>query len=358
LKKNFLLPKMGILLTLLLSACQQTGAGPRTWIDQPLDDSIFPLQPIILQAHASDNDGVTSIEFYLEDQTLIEAGTGGGRMGQAIYEWHPPGEGEYTIYARATDNAGNTGMPAISSITIGEKFSQLELPVPEPPEIEEQSDEEEEEDPIQVAKESPAGPSVTSSQAINCRAGPDTAFEVEAVLKKDDPAEVIGRISNNSWYLITHPQSFVECWVAASIVTKSGDFGSVSIEKSPQRPQGPPPEPLEEPEPESDTTAPTIASVQVSPGTIYQSGCSSYTQTATISVEVLDIGGISTVQAAWSIGSESGTVVLSHAGGYTYQGTLGPFSAKGTVNIHGSAVDNSSNWTPFITTLVVDCCIC
>jgi hypothetical protein len=343
---------MGILLTLLLSACQQAGAGPRTWIDQPLDDSTFPLQPIILQAHASDSDGVDSIEFYLEDQTLIHADAGGGRLGQAMYEWLPPGEGEYTIFARSTDTIGNTGMAASSFIIIGDKFAQFELPEPEILVIEPETEEDEEE-PVE-------GPAVTSSQAINCREGPDTVFEIDAVLKKDDPAEVIGRLSNNSWYLITHPQNFVECWVAASIVTKSGDFGGVPIAKSPQLPQGPPPEPLEEPEPEpeTDTTPPTITSVQVNPGSIYQNGCSGFTQTATITVEVLDIGGISTVQAAWSIGSESGTIVLSHVGGNTYQGTIGPISTKGTVNIHGSAVDNSSNWTPFITTLVVDCCIC
>ena len=106
------------------------------------------------------------------------------------------------------------------------------------------------------------------------------------------------------------------------------------------------------------TTPPTIAHVEVNPSTIYQNSCSSFTQTATITVETQDIGGISTIQAVWSIGSESGTVVLSHVEGNTYQGTIGPISTKGTVNIHGSAVDNSSNWTPFITTLEVDCCVC
>ena len=345
--------------TLFFSACQQTGQGPRTWIDQPLDESTFPLEPIILQAHASDIDGVDSIEFYLDDQTLIQVDAGGKRLGNATYEWLPPGEGEYTIFAKSTDTVGNTGSAASTFVTIGEKHPQLILPDPEVPVVEPESEEEEEEE-TQVAEEPIEGPAVTSSQAINCRSGADTAFEVDAALEKDDPAEVIGRLSNNSWYLIIHPQSFVECWVSASIVTKSGDFGDVPIAKSPPLPESPPPAAPDEPEqePEPDTTPPTITSVSINPGTIYQNGCSGFTQTATITVEVIDIGGISTVEAAWSIGSGSGTVVLSHAGGNTYQGTLGPFNTKGTVNIHGSAVDNSGNWTPFITTLVVDCCVC
>ncbi len=249
-------------------------------------------------------------------------------------------------------------MAASSFIIIGDHVSQVILPEPEVPAIEPESEEdEEEEDPIQVAEEHIEGPAVVSSQAINCRSGPDTAFDIDAVLKKNDPAEVIGRLSNNSWYLITHPQSIVECWVAASIVTKTGDFGNVPVTKSPTLPESSPPE-LPEEEPETDTTPPTIAHVEVNPSTIYQNSCSSFTQTATITVETQDIGGISTIQAVWSIGSESGTVVLSHVEGNTYQGTIGPISTKGTVNIHGSAVDNSSNWTPFITTLEVDCCVC
>ncbi|HUV15271.1 MAG TPA: Ig-like domain-containing protein [Pelolinea sp.] len=61
----------GLILVFIFSACQKAGEGPRSWIDQPLENSVFPLGNIILQAHASDSDGVAVIEFFLEGQTLI-----------------------------------------------------------------------------------------------------------------------------------------------------------------------------------------------------------------------------------------------------------------------------------------------
>jgi hypothetical protein len=352
-------------LSFLISACQQTGAGPRTWIDQPLDNSAFPLQKVILQAHASDDDGVDSVEFFLEDQSLILVDTGGKRMGQAMYEWLPPGEGEYTIYARSTDNNGNTGAAASSFIIIGDLVAQVIPPQPQAPVIESESEDEEEEEMIQVAEEPVEEPVVVSDQAINCRVGPNTAFEVGDVLNKDQPADVIGRLANNSWYLILHPESSLECWVAAAIVKKSGDFSNVPAKQPPALPEKPPAEkpkeePKEEPEPEpeTDTSPPIITNVQVNPLTIYQKGCAGDAQTAVISLDAIDLGGISTVEAVWSIGSESGSVTLTHVGGYKYQGTIGPINTKGTVSIYGSAVDNFGNWTPFTTTLIVDCCIC
>ncbi len=352
---------IGLLFLLLVSSCSQTGAGPRTWIDQPLDNSTFPLQMIILQAHASDDDGVDTIEFFHGDQPIKKIDAMGKRLGQAMYEWMPPGEGMYTIYAQSTDTIGNPGMAASSVIIISNQVVMQELPLELEGSVigQEIEDKEEEEELIQVAEEPIEVPSVVPEQAINCRSGPSTDFEIDEVLQNGQAAEVIDRLGNNSWYLILHPENFVECWVAANIVDTIGDFGNVPIAQSPQLPESPPPFiPEEEPEPETDTSPPTITYVQVSPSTIYQNGCSGFTQTAIISVKVIDLGGISTVQAVASIGSESSTVILSHVGGNEYQGVIGPFSTKGTVNIHGSALDNSNNWTPFITTLVVDCCVC
>ena len=140
---------IAIILLGTLSACQQTGAGPRSWIDQPLDNETFPFQALTLQAHASDEDGVKDIEFLVDDQSIKTINAGGGRMGKALYEWTPPGPGVYIIYAQAVDNNGNLGDAASSRITIVDQVAQIPLDEPEQPEL---NQDEEEVDPVQEAE--------------------------------------------------------------------------------------------------------------------------------------------------------------------------------------------------------------
>jgi hypothetical protein len=94
---------------LVLASCQSKSSGPSTWIDQPLDGSVFSLQPVSLTAHASDNDGVASFEVYLNDELLQTLSAGGERLGETSWEWLPAGPGEYTIRVVAIDSQGNRG---------------------------------------------------------------------------------------------------------------------------------------------------------------------------------------------------------------------------------------------------------
>ena len=216
---------IAIILLGTLSACQQTGGGPRTWIDQPLDNETFPFQKITLQAHASDEDGVKDIQFLVDEQSIPTINAGGGRMGKALYEWTPPGPGVYIIYAQAVDNNGNLGDAASSQITIVDQVAQIPLEEPEQPEL--NQDEEEEEKDIQVAEEPVEVAQAVPSQAINCRSGPSTDYDALTVLSADIPAEIVGRLSNNTWLFVSHPKNYIECWIAASIVDIIGDLNTV-----------------------------------------------------------------------------------------------------------------------------------
>jgi hypothetical protein len=351
--------------TLMVAACRAGGTGPTAWIDQPLDKETFPLQPLTLQSHASDSDGVDDIEFFVDDQSLLVVGAGGSRLGQAAMEWSPTSPGVYTISVRATDLAGNEGDAAYATITISDTVAVVNPPDEVPITIESESEEEEEEE-IQVAEEpvEPKGPFAASNQTINCRSGADTAFDATASLKAGQQALIVGRLANNSWLLIEHPERSLECWVAATIVKVTGDLDDVPVRQSPPLPQKPPAaeEPAEAPPAEqpaeTDTTPPIISSVWASPATIFQNGCSGEAQTTVLYVEALDISGIKNVEAAWSIGSESGSAALTFAGNSRYQATLGPFSTAGTLTIYGSVVDNAGNWTPFTINVTIKCCIC
>jgi uncharacterized protein YraI len=359
----FLTALIGCLIIALFPACQQTGEGPRSWIDQPLDNETFPFEVLTLQAHASDLDGVKDIEFLVDDQSVKTINAGGERMGKALYEWMPPAPGVYIIYAQAVDNSGNLGDTASSRITIVDQVAQIPLVEPAQPQI--KQDEDEEEDPIQEAVKPVEGPVAVPSQGINCRGGPSMDYDVLTVLPTGKQSKIIGRLSSNSWLFVSHPENFIECWVAASIVDIIGDLNSIPIVQAPSLPVEPPkeeppvaPQPKEEPIPDKDTNPPVIASVTVSPGTIYQNGCGGEVQTTTLTVKVIDIGGGVHVEAAWVVGNEIGQAELTDKGNYSYQITLGPFSNKGTLSIYGSAIDGSGNWTPFNITAEVVCCIC
>ena len=107
-----------LILVLLFSACSSPSSGPSAWIDQPLDGSVFPLEPVILTAHASDDDGVASIEVYLNDELLQTLSAGDGRLGEISWEWLPAGPGEYTLRVIPFDSQGNRGQEAETVVVI------------------------------------------------------------------------------------------------------------------------------------------------------------------------------------------------------------------------------------------------
>jgi hypothetical protein len=120
-------------LSLILAACGASSAGPMTWLDRPLDRSRLPLAPVTIQAHASDADGVASIQFFVDEDPLVTASAEGGRLGTAMVEWNPAEPGTYTISARGVDSQGNVGSEATSTVTVGE-LPQASPTVPLAPE--------------------------------------------------------------------------------------------------------------------------------------------------------------------------------------------------------------------------------
>ena len=348
---------------ILLHACQQTGAGPQIWIDQPLDGATFPMQSVTLQAHASDSDGVASFVFQSGDEIIQEFIVDGSRMEKVIFNWMPPGIGEYKLSALAVDSNGNKSMPVSAAITItgGEAVSLLEAPylisdVEIPQELID-------EDQAPLPEASPI--TAIPKQDINCRGGPGLNYEVLTYLEKDIPSEIVGRLADSSWLYVLHPGSEISCWISTDVVAVSGDLMGVNIEMPPSQPaQGaeaavPVQEPdVPEPQPDSDTSPPIITSVWASPEIIFQNGCSGEAQTSVLTVEAIDIGSIASVEAAWAVSGEIGQSALKFSGGNRYTVTMGPFTKTGTLSIFGSVIDGAGNWTPFDLTIQVRCCIC
>jgi hypothetical protein len=128
---------MLIALSLVATACGAStqGPGPSAWLDRPLDGDKVPLEPLTIQAHASDADGVARFEFFIGETPLVTVPGSGSRFSEAEAGWTPSVPGSYTVRARAIDGKGNVGPEAIARIAVGELMQTPTTPTdtPKPP---------------------------------------------------------------------------------------------------------------------------------------------------------------------------------------------------------------------------------
>ncbi len=85
--------------------------------------------------------------------------------------------------------------------------------------------------PTATISPTPSVPQVTpNSVNVNCRSGPDVAYEATSVLMFGQVAQVAGRNEDSTWWYIRDPASSGEfCWVAASVVTTAGNLAGLPI---------------------------------------------------------------------------------------------------------------------------------
>ena len=107
-------------LLFLLTSCGPSGPGPASWIDKPLDKSTLPLEPLEIIAHASSVNGVSSIEFAVDDQVINTVRVGNSRFVIASHIWQPEEPGVYTVRVTSLDTNGNRGSQAVSLVYIGD----------------------------------------------------------------------------------------------------------------------------------------------------------------------------------------------------------------------------------------------
>lgn len=320
----------GLFLVLSLSACAAQSTGPSVWIDQPLDGSTFPLQPLPLTAHASDSDGVASFEIYLADELLQTVSAGGGRLGEVSWEWLPPEPGDYTLRVEAIDSQGNQGPGAEVDLTItGPGAAQDEVFTPTPT--------------AEVTVQ-PVSDQVTAKANTACRQGPAAQFEVSGYLLLGESAAALGKLADSAWIQVQMPETAYICWIAANqLVVEPSLMESLPDIVPPPLPATAEPESTATPRP--DITAPVISGLSSSPDLILTdgSGCSAYSRTTTVQAAITDNLAVSSASASWSVAGESGSISLTHSGGGIYQGLIGPVSSVGTMTITVQAADSAGN---------------
>ncbi len=348
------------------TACNMSAQaqGPMTWIDQPLDGMHFPLGTIILQAHASDANGVSAIKFYVGDSLLQTVSAGGGRLGDARIEWTPSEPGTYLVGASAVDNQGSSGSRAVAQIIVGE----VQITVTPTPILEQALDVTITPTftPVITVTSSPtaapaaSGHSFTALKNANCREGPGTAYDADETLFQGETVPIQGRNTDNSWLWVSKSGSSRNCWVSVVTGQISGDINTVQYASAPPPPQPAADEPAAEnpdgPVPVEpglllmDLNPPTVSSVSINPPSIQSDGCGQ-PSTATIRAVVTDDVGVGYVAARLSNGAE---VAMSSVGGGSYQATLGPYG-QGNLSAVVVASDGAGHSTQSgaVTLLVV-----
>jgi len=304
------LARVGLCL-LALVGCTSATPGPRTWIDRPLDGATAPLAPLTLMAHASDIDGVASIEFSVDGKQVSAQGAGGAKLGQAIYEWTPPGPGIYLVEVRAIDSGGNPGSPASSQVTISSEASQP--PVTEPP----------------LELPATTQPAVTEEAIVTTEPPPATEPPTEP------PAAII-----------TAPPVIVTTAPPAAILTQP----PIIVTTAPPAP---------------DTSKPVVTSSAANPATILKAGdsCGGKKNISTSTIKATDNGEIASVTAGWALQdpegnwAQSGFLTYSAIDSVTFQVTVGPVVTDGIIYISGTVSDEAGNVASFSQQITVQACI-
>ncbi|MFB0537690.1 MAG: Ig-like domain-containing protein [Anaerolineae bacterium] len=370
-KRRMFLTVTAILLALALVACDQSTQGPQAWLDRPLDNSTVPQQPLTIQAHASDADGVASIEFFVNEARLSTVAVGGGRLGEAAMEWRPPLPGTYLVQARAVDNNGNYGPDAISFVIVSGESAELptETPTSTPtptltPGILSVT-------PTPTLTPHPLTPTPTSTLTPQPLTPTPTSTltpypptptptntplsPVQVRFTADSTSLKAGECTMLRWDVEHATAVFLNgqdveghgsrqvcpagtTTYALYVQAPAGDVEQ-SIKINVTAPPTATPTPTLSPVP-PDTTPPNIVSVGVAPDLILTEGpgCPGYERTVTVAAAVGDESGIGSVWATWSVGGENGQVTLT-LGQLGYWAKIGPVHTTGTMTIYVFARD-------------------
>jgi hypothetical protein len=344
-KRIIILYAVVILAGWSFTACGASTQGPTTWMDRPLDGTHFPMGAIKIQAHASDANGVASIEFYVSENQLASIPAGGVRLAQAGIDWMPPGPGSYTLIARAVDTRGNSGPQANVLIVVDDLVVTI-TPTPAPGKIITPSSL----PSGQGITATPAssGPSLLFKQNANCRTGPGTAYDNVDTMFQGQTVPIEGRNEQSTWFMVKKSSGHGDCWVSIISVEVRGSSEAVPVVAvAAIDPAAPPAQPPVQAPPgqAQDTTPPVISNVSIGPTSVQKAGCGS-PNTFTIRATVTDASGVGNVtyELKGPGPQDGGDGFLNPAGGNSYQAAVGPIAGStGSWSVSLSAVDMSNN---------------
>ena len=178
----------------------------QAWIDAPLNESVIPLAPYEVVAHASDPSEISSLELYINGEiinTLLNTDTD-QLLITFRQSWTPPSPGTYNIQVRAKNGSGEWSDFADVNIRVEDQVSvpAVDLIPSDPP-------------PLSLDK---CEPSLIASMNATCRSGPTPYHDPVVYLLEGDQAAIIGRNLDWTWWYISIPETENFCWISAQTV--------------------------------------------------------------------------------------------------------------------------------------------
>ena len=92
--------------------------APDVSLTQPTDGALVSTATVLLSADASDDNGVTQVEFFLDGTTSLGIDTDGGDGWVGSWDTTASADGSYAITAVATDTSGQTTTSASRTVTL------------------------------------------------------------------------------------------------------------------------------------------------------------------------------------------------------------------------------------------------
>jgi hypothetical protein len=372
-KHNTICSAVVLLVVVALAGCAASSTqGPTAWLDEPLHGAALPLEPTEIMAHASDADGVASLEFYVNGALLVRSPAEGGMLANATVGWNPERAGVYTIAARATDSKGNVGPYAEAEVTVGtvhasptpspigqptEEIVTPETPTPRSPSSPAPTGTPRPPTPTPPFPTATPRPPTPTPPFPTATPRPPTAtpeppriasFEVNrSQITAGDCVRFSWRVEGYPTAIyfdgegVTNPSSADRCPTATRDfqLRAEGPSGVDTRSITVNVIQAPTPTPIE------DNTPPSISDITLSATTISTSpNCTSPPSKTTISARVWDESGVWAVIATLQLaGSPAGTVVMTQSAPDVYEVELGPFLDTGNLEIKIMAQDYHAN---------------
>lgn len=197
--------------------------GPQVIISSPVNGSQFEAgRQVLIQATATDVQGVTRLELWVGGQKVTEAlspiATGQSPF-TASMAWMPPVEGNYSVEIRAFNSQGKQSAPTTINLNInGQVLAVTPSPTGVPPTA------------TPVLSGVPIGAVKTD---LNVRTGPGTGYAVAGRLSAGTQVEIVGRSADGLWWYIVYVSAPDQRGWVATEYAPSQNAGGVPVIQPP-----------------------------------------------------------------------------------------------------------------------------
>jgi uncharacterized protein YgiM (DUF1202 family) len=224
--------------------------------------------PVIVQASATDNQGVTRMELWVDGALISQQASPSPQGASPLLlnlTWTPTSPGNHVLEVRAFNSANQSSIPVQVTVnaTAGTPTATSVAALVDTPTPVSLATATATPVPIIIFTPTPVSPPTEVSQPglqavadVNIRGGPGTNYPILGLLRAGDVAAVVGRSPDGAWWQILFPPNTGGTgWVVGSYVQTNAAVGAVPVVAPPPPPPThtpPPPPPTNTPLPSAE----------------------------------------------------------------------------------------------------------